>query len=115
MHNQWMDRVSDYVDGELDFAERELFEERMAEDPELRRAVEEVENLVARAAGLGPIEVRELKGRLGYAQHVVTFDALDFTGWGGLGEREGNADRRPTAHTGRAAARSSSAAAWTPR
>lgn len=59
MQNRWMDRVSEYVDGELDLAERELFEGRMAEDPELRRAVEEVEDLVSRAASLGPIEPRQ--------------------------------------------------------
>ena len=56
MQNRWMDRVSAYVDGDLDLAERELFEDRMAEDAELRRAVEEVQDLVTRAAGLGPIE-----------------------------------------------------------
>jgi hypothetical protein len=51
-----MDRVSEYVDGEMDLAERELFEGRLNEDPELRSAVDEVQELVARAAGLGPIE-----------------------------------------------------------
>lgn len=65
MQNRWMDRVSDYVDGELDSAERALFEARMAEDPELRLAVEEVESLVTRAAGLGPIEPsRDLWGAI---------------------------------------------------
>ena len=56
MENRWMNQVSDYVDGELDSAERQLFEGRMEEDPELRRAVEEVESLVTRAASLGPID-----------------------------------------------------------
>jgi hypothetical protein len=56
MQNRWMERVSEYVDGELDLAERELFEDRLNEDPDLRQAVEEVEDLVARAASLGPIE-----------------------------------------------------------
>lgn len=59
MQNRWMDRVSDYVDGDMDLAERELFEGRMQEDPELRRAVEEVQDLVTRAASLGPIEPPE--------------------------------------------------------
>lgn len=57
--NRWLDRVSAYVDGELDRAERVLFEARMHEDPELRRAVEEVEALVHSAASLGPIEAPE--------------------------------------------------------
>ena len=65
MQNRWMDRVSDYVDGELDSAERALFEGRMAEDPELRSAVEEVEDVVTRAASLGPIEPsRDLWGAI---------------------------------------------------
>jgi len=34
-------------------------------------------------ADYGPIDARELKGRLGYTKHVVTFDALEFEGWGG--------------------------------
>jgi hypothetical protein len=59
MQNRWMDRVSDYVDGEMDLGERELFEGRLQEDPELRRAVEEVQDLVTRAASLGPIEPPE--------------------------------------------------------
>lgn len=56
MENRWMDRVSAYVDGELDPAERRIFEARLAEDPELRTAVAQVEDLVTRAAALGPIE-----------------------------------------------------------
>jgi ferric-dicitrate binding protein FerR (iron transport regulator) len=56
MENRWMNQVSAYVDGELDSAERQLFEGRMEEDPELRRAVEEVQSLVTRAASLGAID-----------------------------------------------------------
>ena len=56
MENRWMDRVSDFVDGELDPTQRALFEGRMAEDEELRRAVLEIESMVGRAASLGPIE-----------------------------------------------------------
>lgn len=56
MQNRWMDRVSAYVDGELDATEQALFEGRLEEDPELQRAVEEVRVLVASAARLGPIE-----------------------------------------------------------
>jgi len=37
----------------------------------------------ADTASFGPIDARELKGRLGYTKHVVTFDALEFEGWGG--------------------------------
>ena len=59
MQNRWMDRVSDYVDGEMDLGERELFEGRLQEDPDLRRAVDEVQDLVTRAASLGPIEPPE--------------------------------------------------------
>jgi len=56
MQNRWMDRVSEFVDGELDPTERVLFEGRMAEDEELRRAVLEIESMVGRAASLGAIE-----------------------------------------------------------
>ena len=56
MQNRWMDRVSEFVDGELDPTERVLFEGRMAEDEELRRAVREIESMVGRAASLGEIE-----------------------------------------------------------
>ena len=56
MQNRWMDRVSEFVDGELDATERALFEGRMAEDEELRRAVLEIESMVGRAASLGPVE-----------------------------------------------------------
>ncbi|RKZ15092.1 hypothetical protein DRQ53_09935 [bacterium] len=56
MKNHFMDRVSAYVDGELDAAGREVFEGRMAEDPQLRAAVEDVQAMVGAAAGLGPIE-----------------------------------------------------------
>lgn len=56
MQNPWFERISDYVDGELPPVERRLFEERMREDPELARAVAQVEDLVARAASLGPVE-----------------------------------------------------------
>jgi anti-sigma-K factor RskA len=56
MQNRWMDRVSEFVDGELDPTERALFEGRMAEDEELRRAVLEIEWLVGGAASLGAIE-----------------------------------------------------------
>jgi anti-sigma-K factor RskA len=56
MQNRWLDRVSEFIDGELDPTERMLFEGRMAEDEELRRAVREIESMVGRAASLGAIE-----------------------------------------------------------
>lgn len=56
MQNQWIERVSEYVDGELSPADRMLFEARMDEDPDLRRAVDQVQALVGQAAALGPVE-----------------------------------------------------------
>lgn len=56
MENAWTERVSDYVDGALDPAEAARFEARMAEDPDLARAVEDVRALVTQAADLDGID-----------------------------------------------------------
>jgi hypothetical protein len=56
MQNQWTERISEYVDGELSASDRRDFEQRMDEDPELRRSVAEVRNIVQQAGQLGPVE-----------------------------------------------------------
>lgn len=59
MENAWTERISDYVDGAMDAAEAARFEARMAEDPELARAVEDVRNLVSEAVSLDGIDPPE--------------------------------------------------------
>ena len=56
MENRWFDRISDYLDGDLDADEARVFEARLEEDPELRRAVDEV-RMVMEAAGRLPERV----------------------------------------------------------
>ena len=52
MDDRWEDRISAYLDGEIDADETRLFEQRMLRDPGLARAVDEVRSLVRRAEAL---------------------------------------------------------------
>lgn len=56
MENAWTERISDYVDGAMDAAEAARFEARMAEDPALAAAVDEVRALVTEAGALDGID-----------------------------------------------------------
>jgi anti-sigma factor RsiW len=52
MMDQWTNRLSDYLDGELDKAERDALEQHIEECFECRRVLGELRQVVARAAAL---------------------------------------------------------------
>ena len=52
MSNEWMDRLSDYIDGEMTPAERALVEARLAEDAELAATLESLRRVVTQARAL---------------------------------------------------------------
>ncbi len=52
MSDKWMDRLSDYIDGEMTPAERALVEARLAEDAESAAALESLRRVVMRARAL---------------------------------------------------------------
>lgn len=50
MHERWLDRLSDYIDGELDAPERSTLEQHLRECDECTRTLAELEHVVAAAA-----------------------------------------------------------------
>ncbi len=52
MSDKWMDRLSDYLDGEMSPAERALLERHLAEDPECAAALESLRRVKRRAEAL---------------------------------------------------------------
>lgn len=52
MREHWQERISEYLDGELQGDDRRAFESRMESDAELASAVEEVRQIIARAGEL---------------------------------------------------------------
>lgn len=52
MSDEWMDRLSDYLDGEMSPAERALLERHLAEDAECAAALESLRRVKMRAASL---------------------------------------------------------------
>lgn len=52
MSDEWMDRLSDYLDGDMSPAERVLFEARLAEDEGLAAALDSLRRVVNRAQTL---------------------------------------------------------------
>jgi anti-sigma factor RsiW len=52
MTDRWMDRLSEYLDGDLDAADTAALESHLAVCPECRAAIEDLRAVVARASGL---------------------------------------------------------------
>ena len=52
MSDKWMDRLSDYLDGEMPPDERVLLEQHLAEDAECAAALESLRRVVKRAEAL---------------------------------------------------------------
>jgi len=54
-HDRWSDRLSDYVDGEMDAAEREALERHLASCDACVAIVSDLESIVGEAAALGEL------------------------------------------------------------
>jgi anti-sigma factor RsiW len=54
MNDQWIDRLSEYLDDELDSAERAALEQHLGSCRDCTTALEELREVVARAASLAP-------------------------------------------------------------
>ena len=54
MTDQWTDRLSEYLDGELDAAERGAFEQHLASCRACAETLEDLRGVMARAASLAP-------------------------------------------------------------
>ena len=82
MSDKWMDRLSDYLDGEMLPDERALLEEHLAEDAECAAALESLRRVAKRAAALDdrqPAEVQrmwaEISERIGATPPKLDEDA----------------------------------------
>jgi anti-sigma factor RsiW len=63
MSDNWVDRLSDYLDDEMSPAERELLEERLAEDNELAKTLESLRRVKARARAVDdtvPLQAQQI-------------------------------------------------------
>lgn len=55
-HREWLDRLSDFLDGELEAPDHTAVESHLAECGSCRRVLEELRRVRDRAAALGPVE-----------------------------------------------------------
>lgn len=83
MSSEWMDRLSDYIDGEMTPAERALVEARLAEDADLAAALEDLRRVMTQARALDDAVPRRVQqmwegiaGRIGANVRDTTTPAV---------------------------------------